>query len=230
MDNNLTFIAAVLDRSGSMQSVQQKTISAFNNFVKDQKEAPGKALISLALFDDIYELIWDGKQLENAPTLTDKEYFARGSTALNDSVAKLINDVGAKLNSMPEQARPGKVLILIMTDGLENASKEFPGDAGRARVAQMIEHQRMKYSWEFMFIGANLNARVTAQQFNIQQKNAIQYDPNQIGTSNALFAASAGTRAYRSGQSLDMVEVSESLDLEGVGQNAVTGPQQPAQK
>jgi hypothetical protein len=151
MNQNLTEIVFILDRSGSMAGLENDTIGGFNGFVKKQAEA-GQTSLSTVLFDDKYEILHNGIDAGKA-VLTGDEYFTRGSTALLDAVGRTLNDVGKRLNETPEALRPGKVIFVITTDGLENASREF----GYDEVKRMITHQSEKYAWEFIFMGANID-------------------------------------------------------------------------
>jgi Mg-chelatase subunit ChlD len=139
---NLTQITIVLDRSGSMASVREATISGFNEFVDGQKAVPGEARLTLILFDtkNAYEVVFD-RALRDVPKLTAETYNPRGGTPLHDALGRAISEVGAKLSKMPEQERPGKVVVVTMTDGLENASQTYTA----AQIAGMIKHQREAY-------------------------------------------------------------------------------------
>jgi uncharacterized protein YegL len=151
MNQNLTEIVFILDRSGSMHGLENDTIGGFNGFVKNQAEA-GQTSLTTVLFDNQYEILHNGIDARDI-ALTEREYFTRGSTALLDAVGKTINDVGKRLDETPEALRPGKVIFVITTDGLENASMEFSYD----EVKKMIAHQSEKYGWEFIFMGANID-------------------------------------------------------------------------
>ncbi len=151
MNQNFTEIVFILDRSGSMGGLENDTIGGFNGFVKKQAET-GQTSLTTVLFDDKYEILHNGVDAGKA-VLTSDEYFTRGSTALLDAVGKTINDVGKRLGETPEALRPGKVIFVITTDGLENASREFTYD----EVQKMITHQSEKYNWEFVFMGANID-------------------------------------------------------------------------
>jgi hypothetical protein len=128
------------------------------------------------LFDDKYELLWNGIRAEKA-MLTDKEYFVRGSTALLDAVGKTILDVGLRLSRLREEKRPGKVIFVITTDGMENASSEFT----YGKIKELIEHQQVMYNWEFIFLGANIDAAKEAVSMGINQDNAFNYEATHDG-------------------------------------------------
>jgi len=169
MNRNLTEIIFILDRSGSMGGLENDTIGGFNGFVKKQMEA-GKTSLTTVLFDDRYEILHNGVDVGNV-TLTDREYFTRGSTALLDAVGKTINDVGKRLNETAEEARPGKVIFVITTDGLENASREFSYD----EVKRMITHQTEKYGWEFVFMGANIDVAEEGDKLGISADRSFAF-------------------------------------------------------
>lgn len=163
-----------------MQRIKADAIGGFNAFLEAQKAVPGDAQLTLVLFNHGYKLVYDGVGITKVPPLTEAEYQPAGTTALLDAIGRTIDDVGERLATTPEKQRPSKVIVSIMTDGLENASKDYT----QARIAEMIKHQAAKYSWEFIFLGANMDAFQVASALNIKTQN----------TSN--FAASAdGTRA-----------------------------------
>ena len=175
MNQNLTEIVFILDRSGSMNGLESDTIGGFNGFVKKQAEA-GPASLTTVLFDDRYEILHNGIDAGNA-ALTDREYFTRGSTALLDAVGKTINDVGKRLHATPETLRPGKVIFVITTDGMENASREF----GYDEVKRMISHQTEKYGWEFIFMGANIDAAAEGNRLGIASERSFSFAANKAG-------------------------------------------------
>jgi hypothetical protein len=200
MKQGYTDISIVLDRSGSMDSVKSDTIGGFNSFLKAQKEVPGEATITLAQFDDIYEVVYEGKKLQDAPLLNDQTFVPRGTTALLDAIGRTINATGKRLASMPEAERPEKVIFVILTDGYENASREFKVE----EINDMIRHQRDVYAWEFAFIGANQDAITSASQMGIQAANALTYAANTVGTQQAFSSLTQNIAAYRTNQKLDM--------------------------
>ncbi len=197
-----THIAVLLDRSGSMQGVQTDTIGGFNTFLAEQKQVPGDATVTLAQFSDRYEVTYADVPLAHVSNLTTKTYSPNGWTSLNDALAKLITDLGTKLASKPEHERPSKVTVLIMTDGQENTSKEYGGAAGLKKVNEMVTHQKAKYNWEFVFMGANMDAFATAQSYGIGKGASINYASSSIGTSNAFKSMSRGLVGSRISSSL----------------------------
>jgi hypothetical protein len=175
MDNSLTEIVFILDRSGSMGGLENDTIGGFNGFVKKQSEI-GRTNLTTVLFDNKYEILHNGIDAKNI-MLTNEEYFTRGSTALLDAVGKSINDVGMRLGDMSEETRPGKVIFVITTDGLENASREYSYDD----VNRMITHQREKYNWEFIFMGANIDVAKEGAKLGIVRENTFAFDASPEG-------------------------------------------------
>ena len=190
---NKTDITIILDRSGSMESVKQDTIGGFNNFLSEQQKVEGEASLSLVQFDDQYEVVYENKDINAAVRMTEATFQPRGSTALFDAVGRTINAVGARLAALSEEERPDKVLLVIMTDGFENASREFTA----AKVGEMISHQRDVYNWEFMFIGANQDAVLSAQEIGIQAGAALTYAANEEGTQIAFSMIADKVRNYR---------------------------------
>ncbi len=188
-----TDITVVLDRSGSMASVRDDTIGGFNSFLEEQKAVPGSACVSLVQFDDQYEVVYECRDVQDAPDLSPRTFVPRGSTALLDAIGRTLNATGARLAALPEAARPGKVLLVVMTDGLENASHEF----GARQVFDMITHQRDKYQWEIVFIGANQDAVLTGASYGLPASNALDYAATPAGTRHALSILSKATTKMR---------------------------------
>ncbi|EEG78892.1 vWA domain-containing protein [Dethiobacter alkaliphilus] len=176
MDTNLTEIIFLLDRSGSMGGLETDTIGGFNAFIEKQRQLEGNIIVSAILFDDRYEMLWNGIKAEKA-VLTENEYYVRGSTALLDAVGRTILDVGYRLARTNEQKKPGKVIFVITTDGLENASREFTYE----KVKELIKHQQKKYNWEFIFLGANIDAAREADSIGIATENAFNFEATKSG-------------------------------------------------
>ena len=179
MRENLTEMVFVLDRSGSMSGLAADTIGGFNELIEKQKKIEGDAYVTTVLFDHEYEVLHDHVALGEVAPLTDKEYFARGSTALLDAVGRTINAVGARLAATPEEERPEHVVFVITTDGMENASREYTAK----QVREMVEHQQQKYSWQFVFLGANMDAVSEAGKLGISASHAANFAPSQRGVS-----------------------------------------------
>lgn len=194
MRENLTEMVFVLDRSGSMSGLAADTIGGFNELIEKQKKIEGDAYVTTVLFDHEYEVLHDHVALGEVAPLTDKEYFARGSTALLDAVGRTINAVGARLAAAPEEERPEHVVFVITTDGMENSSREYTAQ----RVRGMIEHQQQKYSWQFVFLGANMDAVSEARNLGISAKYAADFTPSHSGVrkmySMALDSVMSGKR------------------------------------
>lgn len=184
-------IAVVLDRSGSMQSIRDATIEGFNEFLQGQKAAPGEATLTLVQFDDHYEVDHDAAPLAEVSPLNTKTYVPRGSTALLDAIGRTINTLGERLAAMSEHDRPARVLFAIITDGQENASREFT----RAKVFEMITHQREKYAWEFMFLAANQDAIASGRDMGIDPAFAADFNAN-AGSSRKAFAMMSHKAAF----------------------------------
>ena len=190
---NETDITVVLDRSGSMASVRDDTIGGFNSFLQEQKAVSGSARVSLVQFDDQYESVYECRDVQDAPDLSPRTFVPRGSTALLDAIGRTLNATGARLAALPEAARPEKVLLVVMTDGLENASREFSA----RQVFDMITHQRDKYQWEVVFIGANQDAVLTGASYGLPASNALDYAATPAGTRHALSILSKATTKMR---------------------------------
>lgn len=184
-------IACVLDRSGSMSSIRDDAIGGFNAFLEDQKKVEGEADISLFLFDDQYEVVYEGKDIASAPKLTPETFVPRGMTALYDAVGRTIDAIGNRLLS--SDSKPEKVIFVILTDGHENASREY----SQKYVAEMIKHQTEKYSWEFVFLAANQDAFATGAKLNISAQTTANFAADSKGTSDAYLYASNVTRSLR---------------------------------
>lgn len=179
MKNNLTEIIFLLDRSGSMAGLEGDTVGGFNAFVKKQTELEGETILTTVLFDDQYEVLWNGIDAREAK-LTEDEYYVRGMTALLDAVGKTILDVGYRLARTSEERRPGKVIFVITTDGMENASSEFT----YGKVKELIRHQQEKYSWEFIFMGANIDVAKEADSLGIHIENSFNFEASVKGIEN----------------------------------------------
>ena len=199
MKKDLTEIIFVLDRSGSMQSLTQDTIGGFNSFIENQKKENGEALITTILFNHSYEILHDGVNIQDIKPLTDKEYFAGGNTALLDAVGTAITDVGFRLHNTPEEQRPEKVMMIIMTDGHENSSQEY----SKKQVKEMIERQTNKYSWQFMFLGANIDAVAEAGGIGISPQFASDYGFSAQGVESTYTAVNNMVSQYRSTGEID---------------------------
>lgn len=197
MKQGYTHITVILDRTGSMESVKTDTIGGFNKFLKDQKAVPGEATLTLVQFDhqDPYEVIQDFVPIQEAKDLTTATFVPRGWTPLLDAIGRGINDLGAKLAAKPEDQRPEKVLFVILTDGYENASKEF----SREKVFELIKTQTDVFKWQFMYLGANQDAIAVGAGIGIPKTASMQYTCSSTGVAATFNAASAQVSSYRSG-------------------------------
>ena len=174
----MTELVFILDRSGSMAGLEADTIGGFNSMIAKQKKEAGEALVSTVLFDRDSTVIHDRLPLEKVPPMTEKDYFARGCTALLDAVGEAIHHIGNVHKYARREDVPEKTLFIITTDGMENASRFYSSD----RVKQMIERQKAKYGWEFLFLGANIDAVETARHFGIGADRAVNYHSDSAGT------------------------------------------------
>ena len=190
-----TEIVCIIDRSGSMQAIRQDAIGGFNQFLEAQKAVPGEALFTLALFDHEYLLVQDAVPLDNANPMSNETFVPRGTTALLDAIGRTVNSIGARLHA--SQSKPDKVIVLILTDGAENASTEFSS----AKIKEMIEHQQQKYAWEFVFLGANQDAITAGAAIGIPAHNTVQFAADAQGTADAYRSMSVMSTAYRTGAS-----------------------------
>ena len=178
MKKGLTELVFILDRSGSMGGLEKDTIGGFNSMLKKQKDIKGECHITTVLFDNEYQLLHDRIDIKAVNSMTDKEYFVGGSTALIDAIGKTIHKIGNVQKNTAADYRAEKVLFVIITDGEENASREYSAD----KVKQQIERQKAKYGWEFIFLGANIDAAQTAASFGIGADRAVDYISDSEGT------------------------------------------------
>ena len=178
MKKNLTEIVFILDRSGSMSGLEADTIGGFNAMIEKQKGEPGEAIVSTVLFDNESVVIHDRVDIQRIKPMTRKDYYVRGCTALLDAVGGAIHHIGNVHKYAREEDRPEKTLFVITTDGMENASSRYTYD----KVKAMIEHQREKYGWEFLFLGANIDAAREAARFGISEDRAANYHADSEGT------------------------------------------------
>ena len=178
MKKNLTEIVFVLDRSVSMAGLEKDTIGGFNAMIEKQKREPGEALISTVLFDHEREVIHDRVPLDQIEPMNETQYYVRGCTALLDAVGSAIHHIGNVHKYAREEDRPEKTVVVITTDGMENASKTYSYE----KVRQMIHKEKEKYGWEFLFLGANIDAAREAARFGIQADRAANYHADSKGT------------------------------------------------
>lgn len=174
----MTELVFILDRSGSMSGLEKDTIGGFNSMLEKQRKEPGDAVVSTVLFDNETEVIHDRVVIADVPNLTDKEYFVRGCTALLDAVGGAIHHIGNVHKYARKEDVPEKTFFIITTDGMENASRHYTYD----KVRNMIERQKERYGWEFLFLGANIDAAAEAKRFGIDESMAANYHCDEVGT------------------------------------------------
>lgn len=193
MGNNITELVFILDRSGSMAGLESDTIGGFNAMIEKQKKEDGEAYVSTVLFDNVSEVLHDRVKLSKIEKMTDRDYTVRGCTALIDAIGGAIHHIG----NIHKYARPEDVpehtMFIITTDGMENASHRYSSD----QVKQMIQRQKEKYGWEFLFIGANIDAVQTAAKFGIDRNRAVNYHADHTGTQVLYETLSAPISAMR---------------------------------
>ena len=197
--NNIVDVVFILDRSGSMGGLESDTIGGFNSVLEKQRKEEGKAYITTVLFDDQYELLHDRVDITKVKNITEKEYYVRGSTALLDAIGKTIAKEKAIQDTLGKNEKADKVLFVIITDGLENASKEY----NSSTVKKLIETQKEKYGWEFLFLGANIDAIETANTIGISAERAVNYKSDSIGTKKNYDTLNKAVEEVRSGKDLD---------------------------
>lgn len=174
----MTELVFILDRSGSMSGLEKDTIGGFNSMLEKQRKEPGDAVVSTVLFDNETEVIHDRVSIADIPHLTDKDYYVRGCTALLDAVGGAIHHIGNVHKYARKEDVPEKTLFIITTDGMENASRRYTYD----KVRCMIERQKERYGWEFLFLGANIDAAAEAKRFGIDESMAANYHCDEAGT------------------------------------------------
>ena len=201
MKKGLTEMVFIIDKSGSMEGLEKDTIGGFNSMLKEQQAVEGEAVVTTVLFDNRYELLHDRIDIRAVSPLTEKNYTVGGNTALLDALGRTIHKIRAVQKHTAEKYRAEKVLFVIITDGQENASREYSAESIKTR----IERQKEKYGWEFVFFGANMDAVMEAGKLGIGADRAQNYCADAIGTSVAYTAMSAFSTAYRGGKPFDGV-------------------------
>ena len=178
MKKGLTELVMIIDRSGSMSGLEADTIGGFNSMIEKQKREEGEAYVSVVLFDDRNEVLYDRVDIQKVEPMSDKQYYVRGCTALLDAVGGAIHHIGNVHKYAREEDVPEKTIFIITTDGMENASRQYTYD----KVKRMIERQKERHHWEFMFLGANIDAVREAGRFGINASRAVRYEHDSKGT------------------------------------------------
>lgn len=199
MKKGLTEIVFILDRSGSMSGLEGDTIGGFNSLLEKQKKAEGEAIVSTVLFDNVSTVLHDRVDVQRIAPLTEREYSVRGCTALLDAIGRAVRHIGNVHKYARQEDVPEHTLFVITTDGRENASHQY----GVEQVKQMIERQKSKYGWEFLFLGANIDAIQTAGRFGIDADRAVTYRSDSVGTQLNYAVMSDAIREIRCGQPLN---------------------------
>lgn len=189
----LSEIVCVVDKSGSMEAIKTDAIGGFNAFLQSQKELPGDAKLTLIMFNNEYTIVYDGKPIKDVKPLNGKTYFPNGNTALYDAIGRAIDSVGERLSNTPEDERPEKVIIGILTDGEENSSREYRLE----KINEMITLQKEVYSWEVVFLAANIDAVAVAQTLGIHSKDAFNFSATGAGVRSAYADMSRSISGYR---------------------------------
>jgi uncharacterized protein YegL len=201
-----TDVTVILDRSGSMESIATDVIGAFNTFIAEQQREPGECRLSLVQFNDEYEVAYADVPMADAPRLTPETFLPRGTTALLDAVGRTIDTTGRRLAALAEEVRPGRVLVAIITDGLENASTDYT----RAKVLALIERQQTEYHWSFLFLAANQDAIKEGTALGVKALDNVNFKATKDGIYDAAEKLSASVSAYRSGS--DAREARRKID------------------
>ena len=198
MKKNLTELVFILDRSGSMSGLEADTIGGFNAMIEKQKKEDGEAFVSTVLFDNESEVVHDRVDIRSIRPMTDRDYTVRGCTALLDAIGGAIHHIGNVHKYAREEDVPEHTLFIITTDGMENASRRYTAD----KVRRMIERQKARYGWEFLFLGANIDAVETARHFGIGADRAVNYHADRAGTQLNYEVLSDAVSAVRCGATL----------------------------
>ena len=214
MNRNLTEIVFILDRSGSMAGLESDTIGGINAMVEKQKNQEGEAVLSAVLFSNYSTVIYDRTDIRKVEPLTESQYFVGGCTALLDAIGGAMHHIGNVHKYAREEDRPGKTVFVITTDGLENASRYY----SYSEVQRMVKHEQEKYGWEFLFLGANMDAISAARSFGIREDRAVRYACDGAGTSLNFEVAGRTIAKVRSGEQIEedwCADIAEDYERRG---------------
>jgi len=202
-----THVTVILDRTGSMEAIRDDTIGGFNAFLRAQRNEPGQATLTLVQFDtqDPYEIVHRFKPLADVPELTRETFVPRASTPLLDAMGRGINDLEKSLHELPDSERPSRVVMVIVTDGQENSSREFR----KNQISKMIEEKRDRAGWQFVFLSADLNAIDDAVSLGVRPAAVLLFEASHAGTTSAWESASRRIAEYRGGRSSEMAFTDE---------------------
>ena len=199
MKNNITELVFILDRSGSMAGLESDTIGGFNSLIEKQRKQDGKCYVSTVLFDNVSEVLYDRVELSKIRKMTEDDYTVRGCTALIDAIGGSIHHIGNVHKYARPEDVPEQTMFVIMTDGMENASRRY----SYFQVQRMVKRQQERYGWEFLFLGANMDAISAARSFGIREDRAVRYACDSAGTSLNFEVASKTIARVRSGQEIE---------------------------
>lgn len=208
MNKDLTEIVFILDRSGSMAGLEDDTIGGFNAMVEKQKKESGEALFSAVLFSNDSEVIYDRTDIQKVEPMTDRQYSVGGCTALLDAIGGAVHHIANVHKYAREEDRPGKTIFVITTDGMENASRRY----NYADVQKMVQHEQEKYGWEFLFLGANMDAISTARSFGIRADRAVRYECDGAGTALNFDVVGKTIAKARKGRAIEADWCAEIVD------------------
>ena len=210
MKNNITELVFILDRSGSMHSLTKDTVGGFNAMIEKQKQESGAAFVTTVLFNGRSELLHDRLPVSEVPEMTEREYMPNGCTALLDAMGSTIKHIANIHRYARPEDVPEHTVFVITTDGMENASRHYTAD----KVREMVKHEEEKYGWEFIFLGANIDAVSTAETYGINAKRAVNYVPDSRGTAELYNSVAEAVRDVRMQMPLDNSNWRRNLDVD----------------